>query len=84
MKEQGGYKLDDFLNKVYQSEKSRSVITFKLDPSMYNYVDVIVNRMRAVVVKDLTSLLVESEPSDILMQAVIASNFGGQSANDQE
>ena len=57
-------------------EKERSVVTFKLDDSMHNYVDVLVNRMRALVVKDLKGLIGDAEPSEAVMQSIIASNFG--------
>ena len=84
VKESGGYKLDDFINKVYQMEKEKSVVTFKLDASMHNYVDVIVNRMRSLVVKDLVALIGDAEPSESVMQSIIASNFGGGGDYDKE
>lgn len=69
---------------MYEQEKARSVVTFKLDASMSNYIDTLVNRMKALVVKDLKTLIGDSEPSDAVMQAVIASNFGGNLDYDKD
>lgn len=51
---------------------------------MYNYIDVLVNRLRSLVVNDLRGLIGDAEPSEAVMQAVIASNFGGPSDYDKE
>lgn len=45
---------------------------YHLDDSMYNYVSVIVNRLKNLIVKDLRDLIGSNEPSDAVIQSIIS------------
>ena len=52
-----------------------SVITFHLDPNMYNYVAVLVNRIKSLIIKDMRDLIGDSEPSDSVIQSIMSSSM---------
>ena len=70
-----GYNLEDFINKVYIEEQMDSVVTFHLDPNMYNYVAVLVNRIKSLIIKDMRDLIGDSEPSDSVIQSIMSSSM---------
>lgn len=39
---------------------------------MYNYVSIIVNRLKNLIVKDLRDLIGSNEPSDAVIQSIIS------------
>ena len=77
------YNIDGFLNKVYILEQEYSVVLFHLPENLTNYVATLVNQIKQLLVKDLRQLIGDSEPTESVMQAIIASSFG-DSKNDQE
>lgn len=52
-----------------------SVVTFHLDPNMYNYVAVLVNRIKSLIIKDMRDLIGDSEPSDSVIQSIMSSSM---------
>lgn len=77
------YNIDGFLNKVYLLEQEYSVVLFHLPENMKNYVATLVNQIKKLLVKDMRELVGSCEPSDAVVQAIIASSMG-ESNNDQE
>ena len=71
-----GYNIDTFLDQVYEEEKFDSVILFHLPATMKNYITTSVNRIKKLITKDLSDLIGSVEPSDLIVQAVIASSIG--------
>lgn len=59
-----------------------SIITFHLPSNMENYIAVCVNRIKKLVLKELSGLIGSFEPSDLVIQAVISSAMG--ESRDQE
>lgn len=70
-----GYNLEDFINKVYSEEQLDSVVVFHLDPNMKNYVAVLVNRIKKLIIKDMRYLIGDSEPSDSVIQSIMSSSL---------
>ena len=66
-----GFKTDDFIDRAYQSEIENSIVLYHLDDSMYNYIATIVNRLRQLIVKDLTYLIGDNEPSDAVIKSIL-------------
>ena len=58
-------------------------MTYHLPDNMYNYVATLVNIIKKLIVKDLRSLIGSCEPSDTVVQSIIASSMG-EHPNDQE
>lgn len=46
---------------------------FHLDPGMYNYVATLVARVRKLIIKDMRDLIGYFEPSDSVIQSILAS-----------
>lgn len=62
----------DTVNKIYEQE-SEDVILYHLDQSMRTYIKVLVNRIKALVAKDLRALIGYNEPTPEVMKSIIAS-----------
>lgn len=69
-----GFKVDEFLNNAYKQECQNSVILYHLDESMYNYISTVVNRIKALIVKDLRYLIGDNEPTDDVIKSIINAN----------
>lgn len=67
----GNYKLGDFINQIYEEEQEDSIILFRLDPNLKNYISTLVKRIRKVILKDLRMLINDSEPTDEIIKAVL-------------
>lgn len=78
-----GYNINDFINRVYVDEQENSIRTFHLPDNMENYVNTLVNQIKKLIAKELKQLIGDAEPSDSIVQSIIASSFG-DSINDQE
>ena len=50
---------------------------------MQNFVSTLVNQIKKLIAEDLKSLIGDSEPSDAIVESIIASSFG-ESTYDQE
>lgn len=48
---------------------------FHLDPNMKNYVAVLVNRIKKLIIKDMRYLIGDSEPSDSVIQSIMSSSL---------
>ena len=70
-----GYETSDFINRVYMEEASTSTVLFHLDDSMFNYINTLVARIKKLIVKDLRDLIGSAEPTDTVVQAIIASSM---------
>lgn len=70
-----GYNLEDFINKIYNEELAYSIVTFHLDPNMENYIGVLVNRIKKLIIKDMRDLIGDSEPSDAVIQSIMSSSM---------
>ena len=70
-----GYNIQSFLNVVYIEEQKDSVMLFHLPKSLYNYVAVLVARIKSLIVKDLRELIGDSQPSDAVIQAIMNSSL---------
>lgn len=79
-----GYNIDDFLNKVYISEFVDSVVLFHLPDNLENYVSTLVNMIKKLLVKDMHDLIGSFEPSDAVIQSIIASSMGDTNNNDSQ
>ena len=77
-----GYNIDHFIDQVYEDEKMDSVIIFHLPSNMENYVATCVNRIKKLMLRELSGLIGSFEPSDLVIQAVISSAMGD--SRDQE
>lgn len=78
-----GYSIDEFINHIYQEEIENSIVTYHLPENMHNYIATLVNIIKKLIVKDLRSLIGSAEPSDSMVQSIIASSMG-EHPNDQE
>lgn len=67
----GGYKLGAFINQIYEEEQGDTIIMFRLDPNMKNYISTLVKRIRKSIMKDLRMLIDDSEPTDEIIKAVL-------------
>ena len=76
----GNYKLSDFINQIYEEEQEDSIILFRLDPNLKNYISTLVKRIRKTILKDLRMLINDSEPTDEIIKAVLMES----SQNDKE
>jgi len=56
-------------------EASTSTVLFHLDDSMFNYINTLVARIKKLIVKDLRDLIGSAEPTDTVVQAIIASSM---------
>ena len=77
------YNIEGFLNRVYISEQQYSAVLYHLPDNMQNYVLTLVNQIKKLIVKDMKDLVGSFEPSDSVIEAIIASSMG-DSNNDQE
>lgn len=48
---------------------------FHLDSNMKNYVAVLVNRIKKLIIKDMRYLIGDSEPSDSVIQSIMSSSL---------
>lgn len=79
------YNIEDFVNKIYIEEAKDSVILFHLDPTLKNYVEVLVNRIKKLILKDLRGLIGDAEPTDAVIQSILQSMKGDfNNNNDKE
>lgn len=79
------YNIEDFINKAYVEEIKDSVILFHLDPTLKNYVEVLTNRIRRLIIKDLKGLIGDAEPTDAVIQSILQSMKGDfNNNNDKE
>lgn len=70
-----GYNTSDFINRIYIEEAATATQVFHLDESMENYVTTLVARIKKLIVKDLKDLIGSAEPTDTVVQAIIASSM---------
>lgn len=61
------------VEKIYSEEKDDDTVVFHLDPSMKNYITVLVNRIKKEVVKDLSYIVRSYEPTTDMIENILAS-----------
>ena len=59
------------LEKLYKEEQKDSLLTYHLEPSMNNYIEVLVRELKHVIAKDLSETLHTYIPSQISIQNII-------------
>ena len=80
-----GYGVEAYINSIYDEEQKDSIMLFHIDPKMYNYVAILVARVRKLIIKDMRDLIGYSEPSDAVIQSILTSPLEAGTLNvDQE
>ena len=66
---------DYLLNSLYLEERYNSTILYHLDDSMYNYINVLTNRIRHKLANDLSQTIHSHTPSFVNMKNLLMSNI---------
>ena len=82
-KQSKGLSIDNLLEEIYREERKDSIILYNLDKKLYNYISTLVNKIYAIIREDLCYLLRTNEPSDAILQGILASSvdYRGEDIN---
>ena len=72
-KQQRGLSVDNLLESIYREERKDSIILYNLDNKLYNYISTLVNKIYSIIREDLVYLIGSYEPSDAIIQSILAS-----------
>lgn len=63
--------LNALIDRIYQNEQESGIILFHLEPSMRNYILVLVNEIKNILRKEIELLIGDNEPSEAVIKTII-------------
>ena len=69
------FKVDEFVNIVYDDESKDATLLYGIDESLKNYVATLVNIIKNNICVDLKHIVGDNQPTDAVLDAVISSQY---------
>lgn len=74
-KQSDGRDVTDMIGKLYAKEREDCITLWKLDSDMYNYISLLVNRIRKIIIQEVSSTSKTYELPEGTLDAILKSSF---------